>query len=80
MTRSLSSELMVPSGPLLTNRMREILTHGSVGSGASNPAPYPALDAPIARLFAFGCLWRRATERRRWTILHESLPVDVYKV
>ena len=30
------------SGSVLTNRMSELLTYGSVGGGGSNPAPYPA--------------------------------------
>jgi hypothetical protein len=42
---------MVRSGPLLTNRMSELLTYGSVGGGGSNPAPYPAVDARRASLF-----------------------------
>ena len=39
------ARLMVRSGPLLTNRMSELLTYGSVGGGGSDPAPYPAADA-----------------------------------
>ena len=30
--------------PLLTNRMTELVTYGSVGGGGSDPAPYPAAD------------------------------------
>jgi hypothetical protein len=37
-----------PRGPLLTNRMTELVTYGSVGGGGSNPAPYPAGNAGIA--------------------------------
>ena len=44
---SSTARLMVPSGPLLTNRMSELLTYGSVGGGGSNPAPYPAADGGI---------------------------------
>jgi len=36
-----------PKGPLLTNRMSELLTYGSVGGGGRKPAPYPALDAAM---------------------------------
>ncbi len=37
-------------GPLLTNRMSELLTYGSVGGVGSNPGPYPALnDGPAER-------------------------------
>ena len=39
---SSTARLMVWSGPLLTNRMTELVTYGSVGGGGSNPAPYPA--------------------------------------
>ena len=30
--------------PVLTNRMRENFTYGSVGGAGSNPGPYPAPD------------------------------------
>ena len=60
---SSTARLMVPSGPLLTNRMREIFTYGSVGGGGSNPAPYPAVDAGRASLFAVRCRWPGATHR-----------------
>ena len=40
-----------PLGPLLTNRMREILTYGSVGGVGRKPGPYPALDSAITLLF-----------------------------
>ena len=33
-----------PQGPLLTNRMREILTYGSVGGVGRKPGPYPAAN------------------------------------
>lgn len=38
-------KVLGPQGPLLTNRMREILTYGSVGGVGRKPGPYPALDA-----------------------------------
>jgi hypothetical protein len=31
--------------PVLTNRMREIFTYGSVGGAGSNPGPYPARNS-----------------------------------
>jgi hypothetical protein len=31
-----------PQGPLLTNRMSELLTYGSVGGVGRKPGPYPA--------------------------------------
>ena len=37
------------SGPLLTNRVSETFTHGSVGGVGSNPGPYPApMQTPLA--------------------------------
>jgi hypothetical protein len=38
-----------PSGPLLTNRMREFFTYGSVGGVGGNPGSYPAANAGGAR-------------------------------
>ena len=35
-------KVLGPQGPLLTNRMREILTYGSVGGVGRKPGPYPA--------------------------------------
>ena len=34
------------------------------------PNPAGAVDAPIARLFAFDCRWRRATDQRRSAASH----------
>jgi len=34
-------KVLGPQGPLLTNRVKEIFTHGSVGGVGSNPGPYP---------------------------------------
>ena len=42
------------SGSVLTNRMSELLTYGSVGGGGSNPAPYPAGHAGIASRLTIG--------------------------
>ena len=41
-------QVLGPPGSLLTNRVSELFTHGSVGGGGSNPAPYPAADGGIA--------------------------------
>ena len=49
-------------GPLLTNRMREILTYGSVGGVGSNPGPYPALDAAMSITLHLGLRGRRTGE------------------
>jgi hypothetical protein len=35
-------KVLGPPGPLLTNRMSELLTYGSVGGVGGNPGPYPA--------------------------------------
>jgi len=51
--------------PLLTNRVRENFTHGSVGGGGSDPAPYPAVDGGIALLFQSSTLGPAATELYR---------------
>ena len=49
-----------PGGPLLTNRMTELVTYGSVGGGGSNLAPYPAPNRrprfPLGALGEFECL------------------------
>ena len=37
-------KVLGPRGPLLTNRMRELLTYGSVGGVGGNPGPYPAAN------------------------------------
>jgi hypothetical protein len=38
-----------PQGPLLTNRMTQLVTYGSVGGVGRKPGPYPAGKAGIAR-------------------------------
>jgi len=38
----LAARLLDPLGPVLTNRMTELVTYGSVGGGGSDPASYPA--------------------------------------
>ena len=45
-------QVLGPQGPLLTNRMSELLTYGSVGGGGSNPASYPAPNAGGPRQFS----------------------------
>jgi hypothetical protein len=44
-------KVLGPQGPLLTNRMSELLTYGSVGGVGRKPGPYPALDAAMTLLF-----------------------------
>src|SRR5688572_18539506 len=38
-------KVLGPQGPLLTNRMTQLVTYGSVGGVGSNPGPYPAVNA-----------------------------------
>ena len=38
-------KVLGPQGPLLTNRMTELVTYGSVGGAGSNPSPYPAANS-----------------------------------
>ena len=45
-------------GPSLTNRVREIFTHGSVGGVGRKPGPYPAPNTAIAPPFYIGHQWR----------------------
>ena len=47
-------KVLGPRGPLLTNRMSELLTYGSVGGVGGNPGPYPAEDAGFGFLFHAG--------------------------
>ena len=58
-------KVLGPRGPLLTNRMSELLTYGSVGGVGGNPGPYPAADAGGRVLFAFGHLRPRAAQAER---------------
>lgn len=37
-------KVLDPQGSLLTNRMSESLTYGSVGGVGRNPGPYPAVN------------------------------------
>jgi hypothetical protein len=38
-------QVLGSKGPLLTNRMTELVTYGSVGGVGGNPGPYPAANA-----------------------------------
>jgi hypothetical protein len=57
-----------PRGPLLTNRMTELVTYGSVGGGGSNPAPYPAANPAMALRFQLEHQWRGVADAGRSTI------------
>ena len=55
-------KVLGPQGPLLTNRMSELLTYGSVGGVGRKPGPYPALDAAVTLVFHAERQWRGASE------------------
>jgi hypothetical protein len=38
-------KVLGPQGPLLTNRMTQLVTYGSVGGVGRKPGPYPASHA-----------------------------------
>ena len=59
-------KVLGPQGPLLTNRMSELLTYGSVGGVGGNPGPYPALDAAMSTSLHFERHWCRASEAGRY--------------
>jgi hypothetical protein len=42
---------------VLTNRMRECFTYGSVGGAGGNPGPYPAANAGGPRQLAMRTRW-----------------------
>ena len=59
-------KVLGPRGPLLTNRMSELLTYGSVGGGGSNSASYPAPNAAMTLLFQGGPRWHGIGDPDRW--------------
>src|SRR6266567_6351545 len=59
-------KVLGPRGPLLTNRMTELVTYGSVGGVGRKPGPYPALDAAMTILFHIEAHLRRASDVQRW--------------
>jgi len=55
-----------PTGRLvLTNRMREFFTYGSVGGAGGNPGPYPAGNAGIASRLTIEHGWPGVPEPER---------------
>jgi len=58
-------KVLGPQGPLLTNRMSELLTYGSVGGVGRKPGPYPALDTAMPLLLNAEHHWRGASELGR---------------
>jgi len=58
-------KVLGPQGPLLTNRMTELVTYGSVGGVGGNPGPYPAPNPAMASLFQSGRHRRGVGDLRR---------------
>ena len=58
-------KVLGPQGPLLTNRMTELVTCGSVGGVGRKPGPYPAVDGGIPRLFSIRRTPPAATDPQR---------------
>ena len=54
-----------PLGSLLTNRMTQLVTYGSVGGVGRNPGPYPAGNAGIASQLTIGHHWPGVPEPER---------------
>jgi hypothetical protein len=59
-------KVLGPQGPLLTNRMTQLVTYGSVGGVGRKPGPYPAPNAAMTSLFQCGHHWRGIGEPERW--------------
>ena len=55
-----------PLGSLLTNRMTQLVTYGSVGGVGRNPGPYPAGNGARASLLQTRCCWRAVPEAERY--------------
>ena len=53
---SRNPQVLDPEGSLLTNRMSELFTYGSVGGVGRKPGPYPAIDGQ----------WRSALALPAW--------------
>ena len=59
-------QVLGPQGPLLTNRMTELVTYGSVGGVGRKPGPYPAANPAMTSLFHAGRQWRGVADARRY--------------
>jgi len=55
-----------PFGSLLTNRMTQLVTYGSVGGVGRKPGPYPAGKAEVASLLTFQAHWLGLPEPGRY--------------
>jgi hypothetical protein len=59
---------------VLTNRMSELLTYGSVGGGGSNPAPYPAANRAMTLQLTIDDQWRPVADLGRYVLAVISRP------
>ncbi len=59
-------KVLGPRGPLLTNRMSELLTYGSVGGVGRKPGPYPAQNPAMTPQLHSLSQWRRVCDLERW--------------
>jgi len=59
-------KVLGPQGPLLTNRMSELLTYGSVGGVGRKPGPYPAGKGGITSLLTVERARPALPEHNRW--------------
>ena len=66
-------QVLGPKGPLLTNRMTELVTYGSVGGVGGNSGPYPATNAAMTSLFQSRHFWRVVGDPERSLITYEAL-------
>jgi hypothetical protein len=55
---------------VLTNRMREIFTYGSVGGAEGNLGSYPAVNPAFASLLHTQHHWRGVPDPARWARSH----------
>src|SRR5882724_9169461 len=58
-------KVLGPQGPLLANRMSELLTYGSVGGVGRKPGPYPAGKGGMPLRSDSGHAWPALPEHRR---------------
>ena len=63
-------KVLGPQGPLLTNRMSELLTYGSVGGVGRKPGPYPAVNPAMTRQLQSESQWRGVTDLGRSASSH----------
>ena len=59
-------QVLGPKGSLLTNRMSELFTYGSVGGVGRKPGSYPAVNGWIALLFQCGHSCPAVTDPERY--------------